>query len=182
MEIGFEQLVTLLDVCPISSDVHHQITLLLKQSADNSIVPFISQSFQSLLILEKWAWQLLSQDSHQWINETYYQELFQTLAWFNKRLIFNIDNINVNTEASLLFSVTIDQINSIFQQIEQTNDDNDPFITIVSLWLDNHSYFLLDNSYYDMSPVTNHIAQYIVQKYVMNERYKLYLTQLRQPI
>ena len=32
-----------------------------------------------------------------------------------------------------------------------------------------------------MSSVTNHIAQYIVQKYVMNERYKLYLTQLRQP-
>ena len=81
----------------------------------------------------------------------------------------------------LLSLVTIDQINSIFKKIEQTNDDNNPFIIIISLWLDNHSYFLFDNPYYDMSSVTNHIAQYIIQKYVMNERYKLYLTQLRQP-
>ena len=88
---------------------------------------------------------------------------------------------NVDTKASLLFSVTIDQINSIFQQIEQTNDDNDPFITIVSLWFDNHSYFLFDNPQYDMSSVTDHIGQYIVHKYVMNKQYKLYLTQLRQP-
>ena len=87
METNFEQLVTVLDISPLSTDVLHQITLFLKQQTDESLSSFISQSFQSLLILEKWAWQLLSQDSHQWINEPYYQELFHTLASFNKRLI-----------------------------------------------------------------------------------------------
>ena len=180
METNFEQLVTVLDVSPISSDVLHQITLFLKQQTDESLSSFVTQFFPSLLILEKWAWQLLSQNSHQWIYEAYHQELFHTLASFNKRLIYVIDKLNVNTKVSLLYSVTTDQITNIFQQIEQTNDDNDPFITIVSLWLDNHSYFLYENPQYDMSSVTNYIAQYIVQKYVMNERYKLYLTQLRQ--
>ena len=181
MQNNFDQFVVEINASPLSTDVLHKITLFLKQQTDESLSSFVTQFFQSLLILEKWAWQLLSQNSHQWINETYYQELFHTLASFNKRLIFNIHNTDVSTKASLLFSVSIDQINSIFQQTERTNDDNDPFTTIVSLWLDNHSYFLYENQQYDRTSVTNHMAQYIVEKYVMNDRYKLYLTQLRQP-
>ena len=181
MQNNFDQFLVEINTSPLSTDVLQQITTILQQQTDESLSSFVTQFFRSLLILEKWAWQLLSQNSHQWINETYYQELFHTLASFNKRLIFNIHNTDVSTKASLLFSVTIDQINSIFQQIEQTKDDDDPFINIISPWFDNHSNFLYGNPLYGMSSVTNHIAQYIIEKYVMNERYKLYLTQLRQP-
>jgi hypothetical protein len=79
----------------------------------------------------------------------------------------------------LLFPVTIDQINNIFKQIESSNDDNDPFITIASLWFDNHSYFLHENPHCNKLCITDHINQYIAQKYLMSEQFKFYLTQLR---
>jgi hypothetical protein len=52
MKTNFEQLVTVLDVSPISSDVLHHITLFLKQQTDESLSSFVTQFFQSLLILE----------------------------------------------------------------------------------------------------------------------------------
>jgi hypothetical protein len=181
MKNKFEQLVTALDSFSLSTDIIQQIILIFEQQTDESLSSFVSQSFQSLLTLQQWVWRLFSQGSHHWINEPYYQELFHTLALFNKKIIFTNDHIDVDTKASLLFSVIINQTNSIFEQIEQTNDDNDPFITIISLWLDNHSYFLHDNPEYNISSVIDHVGQYILQKYVMNNQYKLYLTQLRQP-
>jgi hypothetical protein len=181
MENKFEQLVAVLNTSSISTDIIHQIILIFEQQTDESLSSFVSQSFQSLLTLQQWVWRLFSQGSHHWINEPYYQELFHTLALFNKKIIFTNDHIDVDTKASLLFSVIINQTNSIFEQIEQTNDDNDPFITIISLWLDNHSYFLHDNPEYNISSVIDHVGQYILQKYVMNNQYKLYLTLLRQP-
>jgi hypothetical protein len=179
MENNFEQLVVALSRPALSTEVLHQITLILMQQTDQSLSSFVSRLFQSLLILEQWAWQLLSQDSLQWINQPYYQELFYTLASFNKRLIFTYDKIEVDTKASLLIPETVDQLNRIFKHIEQSNDDNNPFITIVNLWFDNCSYFLHNNPQNDTSPVNDHIGQYFVQNYVMNKQFKFYLVQCR---
>jgi hypothetical protein len=179
MTNNFEELVTALNISPLSNAVLHKLTLFLKQQTDELLLPFVSQLFQSLFILEQWVWQLLSQNSHQWIDEPYYQEFFYTLALFNKNLIFSNDNIEIDIKASLLFSVTINQINNIFQQIESSNDDNDPFIAIASLWFDIHSYFLHENPHCNKLCITDHINQYIARTYVMSEQFKTYLFQLR---
>jgi hypothetical protein len=178
MEDNFEQLVGSLNIFSSSTDVLHQITLFLKQQTDESLSPFVSQLFQSLSILEDWAWQLLSQNSHEWVNQSDYQELFYTLASFNKKLIYNESNIDPDKKASLLFPVTVDQIDRIFEQIENSNDDNDPFISIPSLWFDNHSYFVHDNPHCNILAITDHINQYIGHNYLMSDQFKLYLTQL----
>ncbi|CAM4849254.1 unnamed protein product, partial [Rotaria magnacalcarata] len=174
-----DQLVAALYKAPLSTDVLDQIVFLLQQQTDQSVSSFVSSSLTSLLILERWAWELFSQESHGWIHEPSYQQLFRTLAIFNEKLIFNCGDIEIETKRSLLFSVTIEQINSIFMHIERSTNDNDPFIAFSSLWLDNYSYFLFDNPLYT-SPIIDHIGHHIFNKYVLSKEYKIYLTQLRQ--
>jgi hypothetical protein len=181
MESKFDQLVTIFKTSPLSTDVLYEIILLLQQQTTESLSSFISQSLRSLLILKHWSWQIFSEDFHQWINQPYYQEFFHTFASFNKNMIYHCDNIAVDIKASLLFPETVEQVNSIFQQIDQNLHENDSFVTIVSLWFDNHSRFLHENPQYTISSVIDHIGQYIVHNYVMSKQYKLYLTQLRQP-
>jgi hypothetical protein len=82
-------------------------------------------------------------------------------------------------KASLLFPITVEQINNIFQHIEKSDDDNDPFITIISVWFDNQSNFLHDNPHYNKLGIIDHINQYIARHYVMSEQCQFYLTQLR---
>jgi len=171
MESNFKQLVAALNISPLSTDVLLQITLLLERQN--------KKPYQSLLILQQWAWQVLSQNSHQWINLPYYQQLFYALALFNKNLIFNHNDIKADAKATLLFSVTIDQINNIFKQIESSNNDNDPFIIIISLWFDNLSYFIQDNPDCNVLAITDHINQYIMHNYVMSEQFKFCLTQFK---
>jgi hypothetical protein len=100
---------------------------------------------------------------------------------FNKKLIFDHDDVDSEMKATLLIPDTVDQINRIFQQINQTNDDNDPFISIVSLCFDNLSYFIYENAQFDALPVISYINQYIARNYLMTDRFKFYLTQLQQP-
>ncbi|CAF1581342.1 unnamed protein product [Rotaria magnacalcarata] len=179
MESILDQLVAALYKAPLSTDVLDQIVFLLQQQTDQSVSSFVSSSLPSLLILERWAWEVFSQESHGWIHEPSYQQLFRTLAIFNEKLIFNCDDIEIETKGSLLFSVTVEQINSIFMHIERSTNDNDPFIAFNSLWLDNYSYFLFDNLEYT-SPIIDHIGHHIFNKYVLSKEYKIYLTQLRQ--
>ncbi|CAF2089448.1 unnamed protein product [Rotaria magnacalcarata] len=192
MESILDQLVAALYKAHLSTDVLGQIVFLLQQQTDQSVSSFVSSSLPSLLILERWAWELFSQESleqwawelfsqesHGWIHEPSYQQLFRTLAIFNEKLIFNCGDIEIETKRSLLFSVTIEQINSIFMHIERSTNDNDPFIAFSSQWLDNYSYFLFDNPLYT-SPIIDHIGHHIFNKYVLSKEYKIYLTQLRQ--
>ena len=181
METRFEQLIVSLSNPPLSADALHQINLILMQQTDQSLSSFVSQSFQSLLILQQWTWQLLSQDSLEWVKEPYYQELFYTLASFNKMLIFTSDKIEDNIKASLLISESVDQLNKIFKNIDQCVNDNNPYITFVSLWFDNHSYLLHNDPQHIASSVIDHIGEYFLRNYMMNKQYKFYLTQLRQP-
>lgn len=110
-QTNFQQLIAGLHISPISTDVFYQITLFLKQRISDLLVSIISQSFQSLLILERWVWQYLSQESHEWINKPYYLEMLHALAL--------CDNVDSMIRASLLFPETIDQVNRIFKQIEK---------------------------------------------------------------
>ena len=172
MEFTFEQLVVALNISPVSSDVLHRITRLLGQPSN--------KPYHSLLALEQWAWQLLSEESHQWVDQADYRELFETLASFNKNLIFIDKHIEADDKAAILFPVTVDQIDRILKTIENTTDDNDPYITIVSLWFDNHSYFIYDNLHCTVLSITDHISQYIIHNYTMSDQYKLYLTELQK--
>jgi hypothetical protein len=180
MENNFEQLITAL---PLSSSFTFgitEITNILEQQNIDLFSSFISESYKSLFTLECWAWKVLSKDSYQWINQPNYVTLFHTLALFNKNLIFNYDNIEDEMKASLLIPETVDQINGIFEQIERDKDDNDPFIGIASLWLDNLSFFVHENREFDISPIICYINEYIGRCYLMSEEFLFYLTQLHQ--
>ncbi|CAF1501382.1 unnamed protein product [Rotaria sp. Silwood1] len=180
MNDNFEQLVNALSITPLSIDILSKLTLLIEQQTFESDPLFISQSIQSLLVLENWAWQRLSYDSHQWISQSSYLTLFHTLSSFNKNLIINFDNIEVETKALLLISCTVDQVNSIFEGINQSNDDNDRFIAIISVWFDNLAFFINEDPRFDTSPIIYHINQYVGRNYVMTDQFKFYLTQLQQ--
>ncbi len=181
IEYDFDKLVAALSASSPSIDVIYQLTSLIKQQSIKSLSSFISQSFQSLLILEQWTWQLFSKDSLRWINEPHYIDLFHTLASFNKTLIYTSDNIENDCKVSLLFPETIDQLNCVFKHIEQIDDENHPYISIINLWFNNHSYFLHDNLQYIALPIIDHIGEYFVRNYMMNRQFKVYLSQLQQP-
>jgi len=187
METNFEQLITALSTFPLSFDILYHITLHLQQQNLKLLPSFISQSYQSILILEHWSWKLLSQNCHRWLEEPNYLELLHTLNLFNKSLIFNYDNIESDNKASLLIPDTIDWIHSIFEQIKKSNDENETYIKISSLWFDNLSYFLHDNSQFDILPTIIYISHYIEKDFLMTEQFKYYLihfqqSQMLQPI
>ncbi|CAF4903794.1 unnamed protein product, partial [Rotaria socialis] len=66
-------------------------------------------------------------------------------------------------------------------QINRDKDDNDPFISIASVWFDNLALFVHENPEFDTSPVICHINQFIGQNYLMTEQYTFYLAQLQKP-
>ncbi|CAF1021160.1 unnamed protein product [Rotaria sordida] len=180
MENNFEQLLATLQTSSSYNDGLYEIRDVLEKQNSELLSSFISQYYQSILILERWAWQFLSQNSHQWIEESNYLELFHTLALFNKNLVFNYDDIEADIKASLLIPETIDYINVIFERFDKINDENHPFISIVSLWYDNLSNFLHANPEFQMSSIIIHFNHYIVRNYVMTDQYKAYLNQLHQ--
>ncbi|CAF3388118.1 unnamed protein product [Rotaria sp. Silwood1] len=180
MENNFEQLITTLQTSSSYNDCLCEIRYILEKQNSELSSSFISQFYQSILILEHWTWQLFSQNSHEWIEKPDYLELFHTLALFNKNLIVNYEDIEANTKGSLLFPDTIDCINDIFERFEKTSDENDPFIIIVSLWYDNLCCFLYINAEFEMSTVIIHINYYMARNYIMTDQYKFYLNQLRQ--
>jgi hypothetical protein len=180
MENNFAQLISVL---PLSSSftfgIREITNILEKQNIDLS-PSFITESYQSLLKLESWAWKVLSKDSYEWMTQPNYLNLLNVLALFNKNLIFNYDNIENEMKASLLIPDTIDQINDIFEQIERNDNENHPFIGIANLWFDNLSFFIHENPEFDTSPVISYINEYIGQHYLMTEEIIFYLTQLQQ--
>ncbi|CAF1568819.1 unnamed protein product, partial [Adineta steineri] len=180
MDGNFEQLINALSIIPLSIDTLQKITFLIKQQTSETITLFITESLQSLLALKEWIWQRFSHDCFKWIKQSDYITLFNTLALFNKNLIFNYENIESDVKASLLIPNTIDEINIIFQQINQSKNDNDLFIIIVSSWFDNLSSFLREYPDYGTSPILCHINQYIARNYIMTDQFKFYIKQLQQ--
>ena len=159
----------------------HEIANVL--NSQNSILEstFISEFYSSILTLERWTWQLLGKNSHQYCQQSTYFDFFRTLALFNKNLVFHYDTINSVTKAAVIIPDTIEWINDIFTQLANITDENDTYIYIVSMWFDNLSLFLFENPEYEVSPAIVHINRYIAQNYIMTDQYKFYLSQLAQP-
>ncbi|CAF4486496.1 unnamed protein product [Rotaria socialis] len=173
MKAMFEQLIASLNISPISNDAFHRLTSILRQQTDDSIASFISQVFESLLFLEKWAWQKLSQESDQ----TYHREMLHALGSFNKQIVFIDDHVNHDDKYRLLVPDTLDSINLIF---EQFNNNQNSCIALASIWFDNLSYFIQEYPQLGRSPVITHINQYFGQRLLMSESYESYLSELRQ--
>lgn len=180
MEDNFEELVHILSTTSLSNDVISRLTFIIKQQIRQNDSSFISQSLESLFILERWVWQLFTYDSNQWISLLNYSDFFQTLASFNRNLIRKYDDIEAETKALILIPNTMDQINKVFEQINHSYDDNDPCITVISLWFDNFAFFMMEYSEYNTLTVIYHTNQYIAQNYIMTEKFKYYLSQLEQ--
>ncbi|CAF4196717.1 unnamed protein product, partial [Rotaria sordida] len=153
---------------------------ILEKQNSKLLSSFISQFYQSILILKHWAWQLISQNSDQWIKNSNYVELFRILALFNKNLVFNYEDIEINMKGSLLFPETIKCINTIFERFEKIHNENNSFISIISQWYDNLSSFSNVHPEFEISTIIIHINHYIARNYVMTDQYKFYLNQLRQ--
>ncbi|CAF1223664.1 unnamed protein product [Adineta ricciae] len=169
MDNNFEQLVTTLNLSPISADVIHQITQLLQLQTVETLSEFLSQSFEALLRLHLWSWQLLCKDSLSWIYDHSYQQFFTALTKFDQLLIFNLAIDDIDTRVSLLFSLSPTQITEIFNRIDRSDDDDDPYLDIISLVLNNHSYFLFQNPEYRAISIVDQIGQHILHTYVMNK-------------
>ncbi|CAF1418851.1 unnamed protein product [Adineta steineri] len=183
MEKKFEELVYKLNISPLSVDILQQILLILKEQDHECLYSFVHKSYESLLVVERWLWKVLSSDYYgEWINEEYYQEFFYTVASFNKNLILYNDDIELNVKTALLLPVSTDQVSSIFKQINQTDNDNDMFIMIASLWFDNHSCLIHNNPPSDVLPITDHINEYILHNYILSKQYKTYLNELSQSV
>jgi hypothetical protein len=180
MENNFQQLIDALQIPSSYNDGLCEITSVLEKQNFELLPSFISQFYQSILTLEHWTWKLLSQNSHQWLENQNYLELLHTLNLFNGNLIFNYDNIEADIKASLLIPETIDCINGIFENLEKINDENNSFISITSLWFDNLSHFLRENPEFESSTIIGYISRHIARRYVMTDQYKFYLTELLQ--
>ena len=181
MGTSFDQLVSSLNAYDLCVDTVEQLRAILKQEKAASLSSFINQSYDSLLILEQWAWQLLSENSRPWTTEYSYLEFFYDLALFNREMILNNGDIDVDRKVSLLFCVTIDQIDSIFTQIDQINDENDIFIRLINQSLDNYAYFFYEHPQQQVPAAVDQIDRYIVRKYIMSNEHKLYLGKLHEP-
>jgi hypothetical protein len=88
--------------------------------------------------------------------------------------------MDAEKKGSLLIPQTKDLINNIFEQIEKINDDNDPYFIIISLWIDNLSYFIHEHTPFVMSSIIIDMQFSIARKFIMTDQYKFYLTQLQQ--
>ena len=176
----FEQLIGTLQNGSPSNDDLNEIIRILEIQNSSLISSFISQCYSSICIFEQWAWQLLGENVCVWKNELNYVQLFQTLALFNKNLVFDYDDIEAPTKAALLIPETKHYIDQIFKCIEETNDENHLIFTLTSLWLDNLSYFLRENPEFEESTVIDYLNYHLARYYFMTDQYKSYLIKLRQ--
>ena len=117
---------------------------------------------------------MLSEGVQPWIDEPNYLQLFQTLALFNKNLIFNYENIEAHTTASLLIPEANNWIDRTFSHLEKINNENHPLINLISLWLDNLSFFLRENPEFEASTFVSALNRHLARHYIMTDQYKSY--------
>ncbi|CAF3982807.1 unnamed protein product [Rotaria sordida] len=180
MENDFEQLITTLSISPLPINIFQKIINYLQQQTNESLSLFISQSLESLIILEHWTWKILSQNFYQYIDQLNYLELFHKLGLFNFMLIFNKNNIDADIKSLLLIPDNIQWINQIFDQIDKIENHNDPYFLIISRWFENLSYFIHEHTKFEQLPIFIHICQRIGHDYLLSNQYKFYLNQLCQ--
>src|SRR5256885_728444 len=111
MEENFEQLVAALAISPLSTTAVTKIASIFEEQTCQSIPSFVSNSLQSLLTLEHWAWQVLSQDFRRWIDEQSCSQLLHALHSWNIKLISIGDAIQSDTKVALLIPSNNEWIN-----------------------------------------------------------------------
>lgn len=180
-ENNFAELIATLASSELPKDVLNQITVSLREQTNELSPLFVAENLASLLTLERWAWELLSQKSHPWVEHTAYVDVMHQLTSFNHTIIFNANDIEQDTKASLLIPDTTILVDLLFDEIERTSDDNDAFFVLISRWLNNLSYLVHEHAPLAVSPTIVHICQRIGHDYILSEQYKSYLSQLAQP-
>jgi len=177
MEDSFEQLVAALVISPLSTTAVSKIACILEEQTCQSIPSFVSNSLQSLLTLEHWAWQVLSQDFRRWIDEQSCYQLFHALYSWNIKLISITDGIQPDTKTTLLIPSNNEWIDGVLGQI---TTGHDTFLTVASLWFDALSYFVLEQPEVAYSPSIIHTNNRLSRDFLMTNQYKSYLQKLHQ--
>jgi hypothetical protein len=178
MEDNFEQLVATLAISPLSTTTVSKIACILDEQTCQSIPSLVSNTLQSLFTLEHWAWQVLSQDFRQWIDEQSYYQLFHALYSWNIKLISITDTIQSDTKATLLIPSNNEWIDGVLDQIKTGHDT---FLTVASLWFEVLAYFVLEQPELAYLPTIIHINSRLSRDFVMTNQYKSYLQKLREP-
>ncbi|CAF1228996.1 unnamed protein product [Adineta ricciae] len=181
MTNNIEDLVSHLSSTTLADTVSSEIATVLRNVDTKSLLKFVSDNFNALLVLEHSIWQILSEDSCRCFGQSEcFEELFRTLLSFNKNLIFTSDETNSDMKVSLLTPQSQDIITGILEQLEKCNGDNDPYYVMISHWLNNFSYYMHEEAQYVMSSVVNDLEYSIADKFIMVDQYKAYLNQLQQ--
>ena len=181
MEQFFQRLVAAFHLPSVSNDVLKQLSLILQQQTDESIATFVTEKYQWLEQLEHKVWHVLLWNGPEWLYQSNSWEFFRTLAVFNKKIIFNQDQIKEEVKIALLIPQTTDQFDSLFQQIEQSIDDHNPLIKITNVWLSNLGHLLHEYPRLVHSPLIIQINEYLGHHFLLSEQFKIYLLELQQP-
>lgn len=175
-----EQLIHSLIESSLTKDIFSQLNFYLQEQIKDLSQTFISESFQSLVDLEHWAWKTLSENFYSLINESDYLEFFHNLGQFNFIIIFHKNRIDADIKSSLLIPDNIQCINKIFDKIDKSEDPNDPYLSIINCWFENLAYLIHEHTQFENLPVITHLCQRIGRNYIITDQYKSYLTQLCQ--
>ena len=178
MEDNFEKLISKLAISPVSTNTLSKIACILDEQTSQPIPLFIPNTLKSLLTLEHWAWQVLSQDSRRWIDEQSYHQLFHALYSWNIKLISISDIIQFDTKVALLIPSNNEWIDGVLDQIH-TGDET--FLAIASFWFELIAYFILEQPEAAYLPSIIHINSRLSRDFVMTDQYKFDLQKLLEP-
>lgn len=178
MEDNFEQLVVALAISPLSTTAASKIACILEEQTCLSILSFVSNSFSSLLTLEHWAWQVLSQDFRRWIDEQSCHQLFHALHLWNIKLISTADLIHSDTKVTLLVPSNNEWIDGALDQVTTAHET---FLEVASLWFEDLAYLVLEQPEVAYLPSIIHINTRLGRDFVMTAQYKSHLQKLREP-
>ena len=175
--LRFEPLIeTLSNSSSAADSLLDQITSLLPTRDDSAVSSLLSQSFSAYLRLQKWIWQCFTSR----LPTISYIRLVKVAVSRNKELILNFEGVDSQSKASAVFPSSADQVDEILSRLDLCEDDNDPLISLVEMYLDNCAKFLHDNPAFERSELMNHLGEQLLRRYLMIDRYKMYLQQLRQ--
>jgi len=172
MKKQFNELVRSFDLS--SNDDLKQLEGYFNEQTDESI----DETYSTLVILEQKIWTILNIDFQQYFERSDCLNFFQLVADWNKKLIFNQNQIDEKRKSTLLIPET--SIDRIFQTIEQIQNDNHPLILIISRWFENFAYLIHEYPQLSHLPIVNQINQQLIHRFSMSELFKTYLKQLQQ--
>ena len=166
---------------PITNDILSKLTSYFEQINGNLLIEYLDKNFDLLCRFERWLWDkfcVLNDDLFQQSNTF---DFLQTIALFNKNLIFVIpDEFDAQKKFSLLFPDDINSIEQILEQIQSSTNDNDLYVYEISLWFDNLAYFIDTYTQFVDSPVVIQMNYLFAMKYFMTDKYRVYLLEIQE--